>query len=169
MRSFSLVLLRRLLFRSAPATNSNSNPTSPSSFPRLTLYDHLSHQTLATLERQLKVSLTKYPPMLDGIQLIMSTMSAIFPIKAVFFSHFLSKKGHRSVIVSNLVQDSNITPLHPLAPGILEKRFIIARRSCSLHFKTWVRSSCLTNAEMGSTVNGESGDFNFGRRTTQSQ
>jgi hypothetical protein len=50
MRSFSLVLLRRLLFRPAPATNNNSNPTSPA-VPRLTLYDHLSHQTLATLER----------------------------------------------------------------------------------------------------------------------
>ena len=61
MRSFSLVLLRRLLFRPAPATNSNSNPTSPSipsSFPRLTLYDHLSHQTLATLERLLLFSLS---------------------------------------------------------------------------------------------------------------
>ena len=55
MRSFSLVLLRRLLFRPAPATNSNSNPTS---VPRLTLYDHLSHQTLATLERLLLFSLS---------------------------------------------------------------------------------------------------------------
>ena len=61
MRSFSLVLLRRLLFRPAPATNNNSNPTTPSistSFPRLTLYDHLSHQTLATLERLLLFSLS---------------------------------------------------------------------------------------------------------------
>ena len=61
MRSFSLVLLRRLLFRPAPTANSNSNPTSPTistSFPRLTLYDHLSHQTLATLERLLLFSLS---------------------------------------------------------------------------------------------------------------
>jgi importin-5 len=61
MRSFSLVLLRRLLFRPAPATNSNSNPTTPSisaSFPRLTLYDHLLHQTLATLKRLLLFSLS---------------------------------------------------------------------------------------------------------------
>ena len=61
MRSFSLVLLRRLLFRPAPTTNSNSNSTSPTistSFPRLTLYDHLSHQTLATLERLLLFSLS---------------------------------------------------------------------------------------------------------------
>ena len=61
MRSFSLVLLLRLLFRPAPATNNNSNPTSPSistSFPHLTLYDHLSHQTLVTLERLLLFSLS---------------------------------------------------------------------------------------------------------------
>ena len=61
MRSFSLVLLRRLLFRPAPTTNCNSNPTSPTastSLPRLTLYDHLSHQTLATLERLLLFSLS---------------------------------------------------------------------------------------------------------------
>jgi hypothetical protein len=61
MRSFSLVLLRRLLFRPAPTASSNPNPTSPSistSFPRLTLYDHLSHQTLATLERLLLFSLS---------------------------------------------------------------------------------------------------------------
>ena len=61
MRSFSLVVLRRLLFRPAPATNSNSSPTSPSvsaSFPRLTLYDHLLHQTLATFERLLLFSLS---------------------------------------------------------------------------------------------------------------
>jgi hypothetical protein len=61
MRSFSLVLLRRLLFRPAPATNNNSNSTSPTastSLARLTLYDHLSHQTLATLERLLLFSLS---------------------------------------------------------------------------------------------------------------
>jgi len=52
MRSFSLVLLRRLLFRSAPGTS----PTPPAT--RLTLYDHLSHQTLATLERLLLFSLS---------------------------------------------------------------------------------------------------------------
>lgn len=66
MRSFSLVLLRRLLFRPAPTTNNNSNSTSPTrststNLPttnRLTLYDHLSHQTLATLERLLLFSLS---------------------------------------------------------------------------------------------------------------
>ena len=62
MRSFSLVLLRRLLFRTVNATNINSNSTSPTtSSPvtsRLTLYDHLSHQTLATLERLLLFSLS---------------------------------------------------------------------------------------------------------------
>lgn len=59
MRSFSLVLLRRLLFRPAPTTNNNSNSTSPTSATtsRLTLYDHLSHQTLTTLERLLLYSL----------------------------------------------------------------------------------------------------------------
>ncbi|KAJ7906329.1 armadillo-type protein [Mycena leptocephala] len=74
MRSFSLVLLRRLLFRPAP-----TSPTQPQSagaspltgtlqhqqqqayqsqnHPRLTLYDHLSSQTLTTLERLLLHSL----------------------------------------------------------------------------------------------------------------
>jgi len=54
MRSFSLVLLRRLLFRSAPQTTPASQPP----VTRLTLYDHLSHQTLATLERLLLFSLS---------------------------------------------------------------------------------------------------------------
>lgn len=54
MRSFSLVLLRRLLFRSAPGT---VVPTPPPA-ARLTLYDHLSHQTLATLERLLLFALS---------------------------------------------------------------------------------------------------------------
>jgi importin-5 len=49
MRSFSLVLLRRLLFRASPA------PTSKS--PRLTLYDRLSAQTLTAIERILLHSL----------------------------------------------------------------------------------------------------------------
>ncbi|KAK7012698.1 armadillo-type protein [Favolaschia claudopus] len=73
MRSFSLVLLRRLLFRPAP-TPAPSQPqpaSSPSgvhlqqqqalyqsqNHPRLTLYDHLSSQTLTTLERLLLHSL----------------------------------------------------------------------------------------------------------------
>ncbi|KAF8161678.1 armadillo-type protein [Crassisporium funariophilum] len=77
MRSFSLVLLRRLLFRPAPLTNPH-NPTSPSSssptspthssqhhhphphhqnHTRLTLYDHLPHTTLASLERLLLFAL----------------------------------------------------------------------------------------------------------------
>ncbi|KAK0475517.1 armadillo-type protein [Armillaria novae-zelandiae] len=53
MRSFSLVLLRRLLFRQSQA----SSPT----HPRLTLYDHLSSQTLTTLERLLLHSLSHEP------------------------------------------------------------------------------------------------------------
>lgn len=48
MRSFSLVLLRRLLFRSTPSTQSSS---------RLTLYDQLSNQTLLALEGLLLHSL----------------------------------------------------------------------------------------------------------------
>ncbi|KAJ7185708.1 armadillo-type protein [Mycena filopes] len=74
MRSFSLVLLRRLLFRPSPTstTQANSSSTSPltgtlqhqqqqayqsQNLPRLTLYDHLSSQTLTTLERLLLHSL----------------------------------------------------------------------------------------------------------------
>lgn len=53
MRSFSLVLLRRLLFRPGPQHSSNSVAT--------TLYDHLSAQTLSTLERLLLQSLTHEP------------------------------------------------------------------------------------------------------------
>jgi|SRR5712671_4477696 len=49
MRSFSLVLLRRLLFRPS------LGPTSKS--PRLTLYDRLSSQTLTAIERILLHSL----------------------------------------------------------------------------------------------------------------
>jgi hypothetical protein len=52
MRSFSLVLLRRLLFRASPALGSKSSPTS-----RLTLYDRLSAQTLTAIERILLHSL----------------------------------------------------------------------------------------------------------------
>ncbi|KAJ6487827.1 armadillo-type protein [Mycena sanguinolenta] len=71
MRSFSLVLLRRLLFRPAPSSPtqphsaSSQSPTSTSqqqayqsqNHPRLTLYDQLSSQTLTTLERLLLHSL----------------------------------------------------------------------------------------------------------------
>ncbi|KNZ79775.1 Importin subunit beta-3 [Termitomyces sp. J132] len=53
MRSFSLVLLRRLLFRPAPT----SQPTRP----RSALYDHLSAQTITTLERLLLHSLAQEP------------------------------------------------------------------------------------------------------------
>ena len=49
MRSFSLVLLRRLLFRASPGPGSKS--------PRLTLYDRLSSQTLTAIERILLHSL----------------------------------------------------------------------------------------------------------------
>ncbi|KAJ7512803.1 armadillo-type protein [Mycena galericulata] len=74
MRSFSLVLLRRLLFRPAPTSATQAHSVSPQSptgtlqhqqqqayqsqhHPRLTLYDHLSSQTLTTLERLLLHSL----------------------------------------------------------------------------------------------------------------
>jgi importin-5 len=59
MRSFSLVLLRRLLFRPAPFTH--TQPRHPHPAPRLTLYDHLSSQTLTTLERLLLHSLSHEP------------------------------------------------------------------------------------------------------------
>ena len=49
MRSFSLVLLRRLLFRASPGSSAKS--------PRMTLYDRLSSQTLTTIERILLHSL----------------------------------------------------------------------------------------------------------------
>lgn len=55
MRSFSLVLLRRLLFRTSPSqahTPTNQNG------PRLTLYDHLSAQALTNIERLLLHSLS---------------------------------------------------------------------------------------------------------------
>lgn len=52
MRSFSLVLLRRLLFRVSP-----SSPTQQLQ-PRLTLHDHLSSNTLTTLQRLLLHSLS---------------------------------------------------------------------------------------------------------------
>lgn len=61
MRSFSLVLLRRLLFRPAPASQATSPRIPTHSAPRLTLYDHLSSQTLTTLERLLLHSLSNEP------------------------------------------------------------------------------------------------------------
>ena len=63
MRSFSLVLLRRLLFRpSLQSCNPNSSSPHPShSTPRLTLYDHLSNDTLSKLERILLHSLEHEP------------------------------------------------------------------------------------------------------------
>lgn len=56
MRSFSLVLLRRLLFRPSP-----SQPPQNATGPRLTLYDHLSSNTLSTIERLLLYSLSHEP------------------------------------------------------------------------------------------------------------
>lgn len=53
MRSFSLVLLRRLLFRSPPQQHQKDS--------RLTLYDHMSTQALTTLERLLLHSLSHEP------------------------------------------------------------------------------------------------------------
>lgn len=66
MRSFSLVLLRRLLFRpSLQPYNPNSSSPHPShntlSAPRPTLYDHLSNDTLSKLERILLHSLEHEP------------------------------------------------------------------------------------------------------------
>lgn len=58
MRSFSLVLLRRLLFRPTPTSQA---PPSRSSGPRLSLYDHLSSQTLTTLEQLFLHSLSHEP------------------------------------------------------------------------------------------------------------
>ncbi|KAK2464446.1 hypothetical protein APHAL10511_003594 [Amanita phalloides] len=75
MRSFSLVLLRRLLFRASPSlahayhlsSSSGSHHTTPGLIaslapagpvaPRLSLYDHLSSPTLAKLEHVLLYSL----------------------------------------------------------------------------------------------------------------
>ncbi|KAF4565293.1 hypothetical protein EYR36_001863 [Pleurotus pulmonarius] len=58
MRSFSLVLLRRLLFRPKPV----ASPSSPSpNQPRSCLYDHLPTQSLTTLERLLLHSLAHEP------------------------------------------------------------------------------------------------------------
>ena len=55
MRSFSLVLLRRLLFR--PSAGSASTPKNA----RLTLYDRLSSQTLTQIERVLLHALSHEP------------------------------------------------------------------------------------------------------------
>ncbi|KIJ25106.1 hypothetical protein M422DRAFT_193858 [Sphaerobolus stellatus SS14] len=55
MRSFSLVLLRRLLFRAIP--NSSSTLTST----QATLYDHLSEPTRSSLERALLSALSHEP------------------------------------------------------------------------------------------------------------
>src|ERR1700683_489460 len=57
MRSFSLVLLRRLLFRPAPAQKQNPGAQAP----RLSLYDHLSSTALSTVERLLLHSLSHEP------------------------------------------------------------------------------------------------------------
>jgi importin-5 len=67
MRQFSLVLLRRLLFRSAPISTSQQQqqnlpqhsgvPSSTLSTGRQTLYDQLSSNALTTLERLLLFSL----------------------------------------------------------------------------------------------------------------
>ncbi|KAG6825124.1 hypothetical protein H0H92_004620 [Tricholoma furcatifolium] len=65
MRSFSLVLLRRLLFRPAPGAASHPpqhpHPHHPSARPPAALFDHLSAQTITTLERLLLHSLGQEP------------------------------------------------------------------------------------------------------------
>ncbi|KAG6909546.1 hypothetical protein DXG01_016939 [Tephrocybe rancida] len=60
MRSFSLVLLRRLLFRPSPSSPPAPTPSSNTQ-PRPALYDHLSSQTITTLERLLLHSLQHEP------------------------------------------------------------------------------------------------------------
>ncbi|KAF8584878.1 ARM repeat-containing protein [Ramaria rubella] len=55
MRSFSLVLLRRLLFRALPSSPSTLRSA------RITLYDHLSEPTRTTLERALLSALSNEP------------------------------------------------------------------------------------------------------------
>ncbi|GJJ16311.1 hypothetical protein Clacol_010608 [Clathrus columnatus] len=55
MRSFSLVLLRRILFRALPNTSSTLRST------RITLYDHLSEPTRTALERALLSALSHEP------------------------------------------------------------------------------------------------------------
>lgn len=55
MRSFALVLLRRLLFRALPSSPSTLRSS------RITLYDHLSEPTRNTLERALLWSLSNEP------------------------------------------------------------------------------------------------------------
>ncbi|KZP09493.1 ARM repeat-containing protein [Athelia psychrophila] len=60
MRSFALVLLRRLLFRPSPSQHNHSAAPQPPG-PRLTLYDALSAPTLASLERLLLHSLLSDP------------------------------------------------------------------------------------------------------------
>src|SRR5882762_10327222 len=61
MRSFSLVLLRRLLFRPSPSPSHNTPPTPATQTPRLSLYDHLSSSALSTIERLLLHSLSHEP------------------------------------------------------------------------------------------------------------
>ncbi|KAM6503013.1 Armadillo-type fold [Amanita muscaria] len=64
LRSFSLVLLRRLLFRASPSLNASGTHTSPAPIAvasRPTLYDHLSSATLEKLERILLHSLEQEP------------------------------------------------------------------------------------------------------------
>lgn len=61
MRSFSLVLLRRLLFRPSSSQQQAPQPPTGPSGPRLTLYDQLSSNTLSTLERLLLHSLSHEP------------------------------------------------------------------------------------------------------------
>ena len=55
MRSFSLVLLRRLLFRALPSSPSTLRSS------RITLYDHLSEPTRTSLERALLSALANEP------------------------------------------------------------------------------------------------------------
>ena len=59
MRSFSLVLLRRLLFRPPPQSHPHHPHTQND--PRITLYDHMPNPSLAILERLLLHSLLHEP------------------------------------------------------------------------------------------------------------
>jgi len=101
MRSFSLVLLRRLLFRTAPQKPNTKGLG-------LTLYDHLSAQTLTTLERLLLHSLSHEPAQavqyksVDTIcDLANNSMSRGRPWHALQAQAFTMTQGHDPAMREN--------------------------------------------------------------------